>query len=108
MIKFIKAHFEEIGELVKELEERGFNKEQLEKMSKKQIYREYVGYLRVDVKQIKAVEKAKEREKSQKKLSFNQREMIDRKKMFDFVIAKGFNGKSLGRMSFINLQTLYL
>ncbi|KAI3802332.1 hypothetical protein L1987_30462 [Smallanthus sonchifolius] len=103
------------SKLAKELREewtealisQGEDAEYLEKLSNKEIYRAFIGQQGELARKKKDEEKEKAHQKSKKAIALNLRTHEERKKMTDFLKARGESGKRLGPMSFMNLQALY-
>ncbi|KAI3816149.1 hypothetical protein L1987_15839 [Smallanthus sonchifolius] len=94
-------------EWVKALVSQGEDADYLEKLSKKEIYRAFMGQQGQLAKKKKAEEEEKSKQKSKKTIAFNKRIHEERKIMIDFLQARGESGKRLGPMNFMNLQALY-
>ncbi|KAI3821199.1 hypothetical protein L1987_08758 [Smallanthus sonchifolius] len=103
------------SKLAKELREewtealisQGEDADYLEKLSNKEIYRAFMGQQGELARKKKDEEKEKAQQKSKKAIALNLRTHEERKKMTDFLKARGESGKRLGPMSFMNLQALY-
>ncbi|KAI3825020.1 hypothetical protein L1987_06495 [Smallanthus sonchifolius] len=103
------------SKLAKELREewtealisQGEDADYLEKLSNKEIYRAFMGQQRELARKKKDEEKEKAQQKSKKAIALNLRTHEERKKMTDYLKARGESGKRLGPMSFMNLQALY-